>query len=877
MMQTRMIRFLAAVAGVVAGIGAGQAAGPPPRSATLGPAATAGVGEKPRLDRHGAPLPEGAVARLGTLRWRAAGEVEALGFWPDGRTLAAVSRHGARLFTPDGRVLRHFPHGDTPDIAILGLSPDGKRVAVVGQAGEGKHAGKRAIQVWGLMEGRKLQEYPSDFEPIWPRPWLWWSADSEPVVVLATKDAVIFRELATGRDRRLESAVAVNHLEDVAYAPKAGVLVARDRPGTFHVWNTATGKEVRTFPWKDSFIRQTALSPDGTTLAVLMEKDGVWLPVRLVEVATGKVRHTLAADQKQLAGVLFSPDGKTLATFGTSEVRLYDPATGREQDRLPDGASQGHVGAFSPDGRTLASVKSWNERVIRVRDRAGKALRASPEGHTSLPWQIDFSADGSQVASGGFYDEQVFVWDSATGRLVLRLPGNDRVGSGAFSADGTSIFSLRRDSQIDVIDIRSGRTLQRLKGPDSDRAEAASSPLSLHLSADRRNLVRLSLVDSDRRGEVDLQLTGWDATTRKSSFQRRRKAGFWGKVSPDLRVLAVDSALGEGTSIHPGSGPVHVEALATGEHLFDLPKLPHETSPVAFSACGRLLVTSTLEYIWEGKSMFPTKDVETRRLWEVASAEEVLSFPITSNHMIAFSPDGRLLALGGEDRQVLLYDLRRGRELRCFRGFDAAVTRLAFSPDGGRLVSGLEDSTLLVWDVTRPDAGKPGPADPAVLNRAWADLAGDAKKAFAARNALADWPVETVALLRGRLQPIRPTDPAELRRLLADLDSDTFAVREKAQARLRGLEESAADALREALRRKPSLEARRRLEALLARLRGPIPDRETLRVMRAIAVLEDIGTAGARAVLKTLAGGAEAARQTQEARRVLDRLERSRK
>jgi hypothetical protein len=341
-------------------------------------------------------------------------------------------------------------------------------------------------------------------------------------------------------------------------------------------------------------------------------------------------------------------------------------------------------------------------------------------------------------------------------------------------------------------------------------------------------------------------------------------------------MLAVEQLAGLGKPrAVPGSGPVHLEALATGEHLFDLPEVPGETNPVTFSTRGRLLATSTVRYIptrTEGEES--VKEVNTLRLWEVASAEEVLSFPITSNHAVAFSADGRLLALGGQDRQVLLYDLRQRRELRRLRGFDAAVTALAFSPDGRRLVSGLEDSTLLVWDVTRPDASKPGPVDPAGLERAWADLAGDARKAFAARGALALCPAEAVALLKGRLQPVRAADPALLRRLLAELDGDTFAGREKARVRLEGLGERAADALREALGRKPSLEARRRMEALLARLRGPIRDRETQRGVRAVAVLEDIGTPQARAVLKTLVGGLGTARQTQEAREALERANR---
>jgi hypothetical protein len=470
-------------------------------------------------------------------------------------------------------------------------------------------------------------------------------------------------------------------------------------------------------------------------------------------------------------------------------------------------------------------------------------------------------------------DGRVFVWDSATGQSVTRIPGTGC--SCAFSADGESVFVLHWDNHIDVIDVQTGRTLHSLKGPDSDRGETVRGSGKLYLSGDRRNLVRVSLLVGS--GEFDLLLTGWDVTTRKSSFQRRRKAASWGVVSRDLRVLAVQHEAGSGDDPRfvPGSESVRLETVDTGKHLFDLPKVPDRIFPVASSARGRLLATSTFQYIpLEKEGGESAKEVYTLRLWELASAEEVLAIPITSSHTIAFSADGRLLALVGEDRQAVVYDLRRGHELRRLRGFDSAVTSLAFSPDGRRMVSGLEDGTLLVWDVTLPDASKPGPADRAVLNRAWADLAGDARKAFAARGALAGWPAETVALLKERLQPIRAADPTLLRRLLADLDGDTFAGREKARAELEGLGERAADALWEALRRKPSLEARRRMEALLARLRGPIRNRETLRAVRAIAVLEDIGTAEARAVLKTLAGGAEAARQTQEAREALDRVSR---
>src|SRR5262249_11604410 len=107
--------------------------------------------------------------------------------------------------------------------------------------------------------------------------------------------------------------------------------------------------------------------------------------------------------------------------------------------------------------------------------------------------------------------------------------------------------------------------------------------------------------------------------------------------------------------------------------------------------------------------------------------------------------------------------------------------------------------------------------------------------------------------------------------LIADLDSDRFAVRQKATEELERLEELAAPALRQALEGKPSLEAGRRIRALLERVRT-IPPRESLRGLRAIETLECIGTPDAQQVLKSLAQGTPEARLTQEAKAALQRL-----
>jgi len=128
-----------------------------------------------------------------------------------------------------------------------------------------------------------------------------------------------------------------------------------------------------------------------------------------------------------------------------------------------------------------------------------------------------------------------------------------------------------------------------------------------------------------------------------------------------------------------------------------------------------------------------------------------------------------------------------------------------------------------------------------------------------------------VSFLDDHLQPVR-VDGKRIERLLADLDGNEFAAREAAERELTELGDRAEPRLRQALEDKPSLEMRRRLQAILA---GPKRlSADSLRTLRAIAVLERIGTPEARVLLEKLAEGAAGERVRQEAKGSLGRLKR---
>jgi HEAT repeat protein len=179
-----------------------------------------------------------------------------------------------------------------------------------------------------------------------------------------------------------------------------------------------------------------------------------------------------------------------------------------------------------------------------------------------------------------------------------------------------------------------------------------------------------------------------------------------------------------------------------------------------------------------------------------------------------------------------------------------------------------------VAHATRRPARPPKDLAAKELDQLWANLAGaDAPKAHTAIWALSAHPKQAVQLFNERLQPAAPTDPKHIQKLITDLDSGTFAVREAAAKELKKLGLEAEPALRQVLTKNPSPEVRRRVESLLA---TPAPwveeSPEALRRLRAIQVLAHIGDTEAQLVLATLAKGAPTARATREAALLLERL-----
>jgi hypothetical protein len=245
-----------------------------------------------------------------------------------------------------------------------------------------------------------------------------------------------------------------------------------------------------------------------------------------------------------------------------------------------------------------------------------------------------------------------------------------------------------------------------------------------------------------------------------------------------------------------------------------------------------------------------------------------------------FSPDGTRLASVGRGYTIHIWEVCTGKLLHRLPGHQGRVKCLAFSTDGKILASGGLDTTVLLWDIEKVLGGHQRIPNKKVsanrLEALWKELAdADAAQAFRAMIRLAEAPKTSVSFFKQHLKPVPRLDAREKRRVarfLAHLNSEKYSVRKAATRELDSLDDWVEPLLEKILVSSPSLEVRRRVNLLLAKRKRWFVSQEDLRILRAMEVLEQIGSPEARAILSTLGTGEPRAWLTQEANAALQRL-----
>jgi WD40 repeat protein len=599
--------------------------------------AEAAHGQPAATDFHRDPLPPGAVARLGTVRFRHPTSVVFASFLPDGKSVLSVSEDGILCVWefPSGKESHRLETLAGPKATVVSatLSPNGKHLVASGDDG--------LMRIWDWADARELGKVASVAKTpktlkssslltrlrsnATPAGQVY-SPDNKTLLLFGASRVLQLVDLPSGK----EIGPSVGHTDaliSIKFTRDGGQILTGDEHTT-RTWDPATGKGLGTLPitLPPTPGTPTIISPDGR-IGVTVARFTTALQARaaaereavLFDTANGQQLGTIALVAESGAihrkPLVFSPDSKVLAAnLGDAQqkINLYDVRNGKLLRTLEAGP-----GAQPARGKAVI----------------GAVIAGGPGGFGALATsQMLFAPDGNLLAFQAAPGAKIVVLNTGTGKQIASVSPDENSPAmhGAFSPDGRCLALEQSDGTVTLFELASGKP-----------RDTFGSKFKLGPSPSAQGVLL-----------EDLLLGSVVAKTSTASFA----------IAPDAKLLAVSGP----------AGLIHVWDVWTGKELAVFKGHTAAVNALEFAPTGKTLASAssdTTALIWDMTRVvrppLPAKALEPgdlEKLWQTLARDDA-SQAVASMRDLAAAPNEATAWIKERVKPAAPLDMKRVQEL----------------------------------------------------------------------------------------------------------------------------------------------------------------------------------------------------------------------
>ncbi len=587
-----------------------------------------------------------------TTRFGHTSGVASVSFIYDSKLIASAGQDGTiKIWDIHKKILLHTLEEQRGEIKSISISRDGRYMASSGSN----------VTLWDIKSKTLLhmfQELEEGIEKV--------EFDSTGNILISAGGNKIY--LHNREEGRLICTLEGHHdkIKTFALSPDDKFLYSAGRDLWVNLWDLETKTLIYSFNENSEPVKAVSISPDSMLMAVMNgNKINIW------DLKKREIKHVFEGHTDKIESLSFSPDGKFLASGSRDRaIKIWDITSGKQEHTV-----SGHTGwisdiKWSHDGKLIISGSS--DKTVKMWDSEQMDLIYTFGGDYGSVEALSINPEGSVLAAG-YSDHTIKLWGIKTKSLIAVLEKHtDVVSALSYSPDGKYLASGSWDEIIHIWDIDKGKVCMTV---DEESGLVGS-------------LVYSKEGDLIATGGADKTIRLWDAETgeQDTTFE-----------VPDWSVEAIDfNHDGSLLAVGGSSNTVTIWDIEDEEELACLEGHRGSVLSVDFSPSGKKILSGSKDNsvkLWsikEGSLFSPGVKTDLIHTFEGHSG---------SVSCVCFNKEETLIASGGKDNLIKIWDGKTFELICTFKGHNLPVTCLAFSGDSKYIFSGSKDGTIKIWSI----------------------------------------------------------------------------------------------------------------------------------------------------------------------------------